>query len=68
MTLRKKIIDNSVRYVIRADSLQGDKIPKEMNSFKPKTTFNPRKQNKKLLKINYFFFAKILGEGFKTNK
>ena len=57
MTLRKIVIENSVRYVIKADSLQGDNIPKEMNSFKPKTTLNPRKQ-KKLLKISYFFCKK----------
>ena len=62
MTLRKITIDNSVRFVSKADSLKLETLPKEV-----KSPGNPRKQNWKLRQKKKLF-EKITGEGFKVFK
>ena len=64
MTLRKIIIDNSVRYVPKSEQT------KERVS-KPKTTkvgSIPRKQNKKISQNNKKFLNNVSASGFKLFK
>ena len=56
MTLRKRTIHNSVKYIIKANSSQSEYSPKRP---KPKTASLPKKQNKKN------FIRNVMAEGFK---
>ena len=57
MTLRKKSIDNSVRY-----------IPKSEQMSENETKTIPRKQNKKISQNNKKFLNNISASGFKLLK
>ena len=57
MTLRKKTIDNSVRY-----------IPKSEQTRENKTKTIPRKQNKKISQNNKKFLNNVSASGFKLLK
>ena len=62
MTLRKKTIDNSVRYIPKS-------VQTREKDFKPKTGtikagFLPRKQNKNCSRYNKKFLTNIAASGF----
>ena len=62
MTLRKKTIDNSVRYIPKSEQMRENKTKTI------KTDSLPRKQNKKISQNNKKFLNKVSASGFKLLK
>ena len=67
MTIRKKTIENSVRYVSKDNNLHSQQAPSTFKEIKIKT--NTRKRNASHIKLSQNikkFFINITGEGFRT--
>ena len=67
MTLRKILIDNSVKNVSKASNSQNGNSPSK-TSLKPKTASLPRKQSKKLSRNMKKFIGNLTREGFRKLK